>query len=269
MDRNLQHPPSRMERQLRVLEGLLALDAIDLRPTLDQAAHLVADVLGADKVDVFLLQSENQTLVSLGVSQTPMGERQTALGLDYLPLANGGRAVEVYQAGRPHLSGHTDQDPEELLGVREGLGIRSQIIVPLDVSGERRGILMANSATPEAFPEADLHFLSAVARWVGLVLHRVELAEQIVRQAEQRGRLEAITELVSRLTPREQEVAALLALGLSNAEIARRLTITEGTVANHIRSILQKLEAPSRARVAAIMAQLGLEPPSEDGASGQ
>ncbi|HEX2170944.1 MAG TPA: LuxR C-terminal-related transcriptional regulator [Dehalococcoidia bacterium] len=257
-----------MERQLRTLEGLLALDALELRPTLDQAARLLAEVLGTDKIDVFLYQAANQTLVALGVSPTPMGRREIAIGMDCQPIANHGRAVEVFQTGRPYLSGHVDQDLAELVGIREGLGVRSEMIVPLDVAGQRRGVLMANSATPEAFPETDLDFLGAVAHWLGLVLHRTEQAEQLARQAEERGRRAAIEELVNRLTPREQEVAALVALGLSNAEIARRLVITEGTVANHIRSILHKLGVPSRARVAAIMAQLGIEPPSEDGTGG-
>jgi DNA-binding NarL/FixJ family response regulator len=43
------------------------------------------------------------------------------------------------------------------------------------------------------------------------------------------------------LTPREREVLALMAEGRSNAGIARRLWVTEGTVAKHVRSILAKL----------------------------
>lgn len=51
----------------------------------------------------------------------------------------------------------------------------------------------------------------------------------------------------------------MLALGISNVEIAERLTITPGTPANHVRHILSKLNVSSRARVAAIMAELGLQ----------
>jgi DNA-binding NarL/FixJ family response regulator len=43
------------------------------------------------------------------------------------------------------------------------------------------------------------------------------------------------------LTPREREVLALMAEGASNAGIANRLWVTEGTVEKHVRSILSKL----------------------------
>ena len=46
------------------------------------------------------------------------------------------------------------------------------------------------------------------------------------------------------LSPREQEVLALMAEGRSNAGIARSLWVTEGTVEKHVRSILTKLNLP-------------------------
>jgi DNA-binding NarL/FixJ family response regulator len=46
------------------------------------------------------------------------------------------------------------------------------------------------------------------------------------------------------LSPREQEVLALMAEGRSNAGIGRRIWVTEGTVEKHVRSILTKLNLP-------------------------
>ncbi|MEO5874924.1 MAG: LuxR C-terminal-related transcriptional regulator, partial [Streptosporangiaceae bacterium] len=54
----------------------------------------------------------------------------------------------------------------------------------------------------------------------------------------------------SPLTPREQEVAELVAAGLTNREVARRLGIAEWTVVNHLRKIMRKLECSSRVQVA-------------------
>ncbi len=63
------------------------------------------------------------------------------------------------------------------------------------------------------------------------------------------------------LSPREREVLALMAQGLSNSAIARELWVTEGTVEKHVRSILMKLRLPEsdevHRRVLAVLAFLG------------
>ncbi|MEV4517797.1 AAA family ATPase [Dactylosporangium sp. NPDC049525] len=53
------------------------------------------------------------------------------------------------------------------------------------------------------------------------------------------------------LTPREREVAVLLAEGLTNAELARRLYISPRTAAVHVSNILSKLNLESRTQIAA------------------
>jgi DNA-binding NarL/FixJ family response regulator len=58
----------------------------------------------------------------------------------------------------------------------------------------------------------------------------------------------------SPLAKREAEVAGLVAEGLSNKAIGARLFISERTVENHVRSILNKLGFNSRAQIAAWVA---------------
>jgi DNA-binding CsgD family transcriptional regulator len=253
------------DRLWPTLERLLALDAMELTSALDQAADIVAEALGADKVDAFVHEAETESLVALGTSDTPMGRHQHAIGLHRLPLANGGRAADVFHSGRQHRDGHVDADPDELEGIKTGLGVRSSLLCPLEVAGQRRGVLSAVSARPEDFSEDDAALFGAMARWLALVMHRAELVDQLGEFREQRGRREAILEVLNLLTPRQREVAALIAGGLSNAEIAQRLVVTEGTVANHVEHILRRLSFRSRAEVAALVAEVGAHRPGFEG----
>jgi DNA-binding CsgD family transcriptional regulator len=245
------------DRLLTTLQRLLLITAPELRPALDQASTLISETIGADKSDVFLYEAASTSLVALGTSDTPMGHRQQELGLDRVPLANGGPPVTVFQTGTPYLTGHADQDPDQPPGVLDGLGVRSQIDVALVVNGERRGVLAVVSAKPERFSDRDLRFLEAVAGWVGLVTHRAELFESQTQEVFERGRRDAGEE-VARLTPRQRDVAVCIAEGLSNEELANRLVITPGTVANHIEHILRRLGLRSRTQVAVWAVERGL-----------
>jgi predicted ATPase/DNA-binding CsgD family transcriptional regulator len=57
------------------------------------------------------------------------------------------------------------------------------------------------------------------------------------------------------LTPREREIATLIARGHSNRQIAAELVITEGTVANHVVHVLNKLGCDSRTQIAVWVTQ--------------
>jgi DNA-binding CsgD family transcriptional regulator len=257
MTRLLSDPANRNAHFLTLLQRLLTIQSPEMRPALNEASTLIAETFEADKVDIFLYQPSADSLVALGTSKTPMGERQHALGLNRLPLSNGGRAGCVFKTGKPYVTGRADQDPEELPGVVHGLGIRSMLTYPLTINGERRGVLQVDSASPDFFSSADVEVLAPVAGWISLILQRAELLEARVERAETHGRQQAGDEL-GRITRRQQDVAICLAEGLSNAQIAQRLTITEGTVANHVESILRRLNLESRTQVAVWAVECGL-----------
>jgi DNA-binding NarL/FixJ family response regulator len=63
------------------------------------------------------------------------------------------------------------------------------------------------------------------------------------------------------VTPREREVMALVAAGLSNDEIAERLVISRATAKTHVSRALRKLDARDRAQLVAVAYQLGLVRP--------
>ncbi|WP_329123071.1 response regulator transcription factor [Streptomyces sp. NBC_01465] len=80
---------------------------------------------------------------------------------------------------------------------------------------------------------------------------------QLSRASAARARLEG-------LTAREREVVALVGGGLSNAEIAGKLFVVEGTVKAHVSAVLGRLDLKNRVQLAILAYEAGLV--AEDGA---
>lgn len=75
------------------------------------------------------------------------------------------------------------------------------------------------------------------------------LFSQIAHAAVQRGGAAALDAV--RMTQREREVIALIAVGMSNKEIAQRLNIATHTVKSHVRNVMDKLALHTRLQIAA------------------
>jgi len=98
--------------------------------------------------------------------------------------------------------------------------------------GERTGYLLKSRITDVA------EFIDTVGRiTAGASVVDPSLVQELVRARRRRDPLDV-------LSPREREVLELMAEGASNAGIARRIFVTEGTVEKHVRSILTKLDLP-------------------------
>lgn len=72
------------------------------------------------------------------------------------------------------------------------------------------------------------------------------------------ARAAAAKEQAAELTPRELEVLGLVGAGLSNAEIAARLYLVEGTVKAHVSAILVRLGVKNRVQAAIVAYEAGL-----------
>jgi DNA-binding NarL/FixJ family response regulator len=104
-------------------------------------------------------------------------------------------------------------------------------------------------------------------------LHRVTSGQASLDPAVQMHLIEAITsgvqdpapqpdqQLPDGLTPREAEVLALIARGLSNTEIAAALFVSEATVKSHVNHMLPKIGARDRAQAVGYAYRHGLVPP--------
>ena len=83
------------------------------------------------------------------------------------------------------------------------------------------------------------------------------VAGKVLRQATSH-QTQSPTAIIGKLTDREVDVLRMLARGLNNKDISERLFLSEGTVRNHVSSILAKLNVTDRTQAAVIAIQHGL-----------
>jgi NarL family two-component system response regulator LiaR len=183
----------------------------------------------------------------------------TALDLDVVgEAANGAEAVELVPLAKPDV-------------------VLMDLLMPVMNGAE------ATALIKEAYPLVEVIALTSYADGelvertlqagaIGFLLKdaRSEALVRAIRDARDgRGTIDAGAmqsvmhqrqdEVGRDLTPREREVLALLAAGMSNNDIARRLVLSVGTVRLHVSNILAKLGAPNRTTAAVIAMKHGLD----------
>jgi DNA-binding NarL/FixJ family response regulator len=222
-------PNGRAERTARARRIALADDDVLLREglasLLDRSGFEVVGQAGEATELIELVREQEPQLVIVDIRMPPTHRTE---GLE---AARAIRA-EFPRTGILVLSAHVEvEEAMELLA-----------------SGHAIGYLLKSRVTNVAeFVET----LDRIAQGGSVV--DPALVQELVAARHRDDPLEA-------LTPREHEVLALMAEGASNAGIARRLWVTEGTVEKHVRSILSKLRLPEtqddHRRVLAVIAYL-------------
>jgi DNA-binding NarL/FixJ family response regulator len=115
----------------------------------------------------------------------------------------------------------------------------------------------------DATPEEILHAVRVVGGGEALLAPGV--TRRLIAEFAARSRPVPSPEL-DRLTPREREVLLLVASGLTNAEIAQRLTLAGQTVKSHVSSLLCKLELRDRVQAVILAYESGLVVPGAENA---
>ncbi|MFE7530204.1 response regulator [Kitasatospora sp. NPDC057542] len=193
-------------------------------------------------------------------------------GIEIVAEAGDGReAVELVRRHRPDVA---------VLDIRmpgaDGITAAAEIrrsglatgVLMLTTFGEDDYILRALSGGANGFliksgePEELLAGVHAVAGGAAYLSPKV--AARVVAHLAATGaggpadRRAGAREQVAALTTRERDVLTLIAAGLSNGQIARRLGVVEGTVKAHVSSILARLGVTNRAAAAVLAHEAGL-----------
>ncbi|MDO5495491.1 MAG: response regulator transcription factor [bacterium] len=176
---------------------------------------------------------------------------------------NGAEAIEAVLAHRPDVVLMDIAMPvmdglEATARIRELPGAPEVVIVTtFDANDEP---IRAAAAGASGFllksedPRELIAAVQAVAAGEGALSRRTarQLLDHVGSDLGSRER-QAAHALVARLTDREREVAALVAQGLGNGEIAARLHLSESTVKSHLTAAQDKLGVKNRVMVAVIM----------------
>jgi two-component system NarL family response regulator len=123
-------------------------------------------------------------------------------------------------------------------------------IIMLTVSDEEADLYDAvkNGASGYLLKDSSIDEVAQAIRVVadGQSLISPSMAIKLLDEFKQMSRSDRAQVPTPKLTERELEVLKLVAQGLNNREIAKRLFISENTVKNHVRNILEKLQLHSR-----------------------
>lgn len=201
--------------------------------------------------------ADDQTLVRTGFRMI-----LNADGIEVVAEATtGGEAVDAVRSVRPDVVLMDIRMPEldgleATRRILSGNGPQPRVII-LTTFDLDRYVYAALAAGASGFLLKDVtpEALVAAVRMVrdGDALLAPSITRRLVeRFAQGDGDAAALHRDLSGLTPRELEVLALLARGLSNAELASRLHLSEATVKTHVARILGKLGL--RDRVQAVIA---------------
>lgn len=226
--------------RLRLLEGAAAslAEESQLKSALTAVLGQTLRFLAADS-GVLLLQDGGALTVQAAIGPVlPVGAS--------LPV--GGALGAVL---KPPMQMSIREHIESRLRVGRSPEVAVELLLPLRFGGKALGLLALMSESGRIAPtEDDLRTLQALA---------VLLAAAVQGQttAKVRAPRREISHSLALLTPREQQVFALLPRGLSNAEIATQLGIAPGTAKIHVERILHKLGLKDRTQAAVRASEWG------------
>jgi DNA-binding NarL/FixJ family response regulator len=229
-----------------------------------------ADLPRPPELEPRVVIADDQTLVRTGfrmilrdagipvVAEAADGAQAVAAVLEHHP------DVVLMDIRMPEMDGL--EATKRILAQQPGTDCRIIILTTFDLDKYVYGALAAG-ASGFLLKHVSPEYLTAAIRMVrsGDAL----LAPSITRRLVERFALQSSTPALMRremshLTPRELDVLRLLARGLSNAEVAAQLTLSEATVKTHVARLLAKLQLRDRVQAVVLAYETGVVSPGHD-----
>ena len=204
----------------------------------------------------------------------------------HIPLSQAPLERELVRRGRAAIVTSARDDKRTFKGIIDVSGCRGYVAAPITARGRVVGLLHADRpATDLNVTDEHREQMEAFGQCVSIVLENAALEEKLQHQAKAVREFCRVLDVereahdsppssellrigmartnfgrrtaghsrrLSALTPREREVLEHAATGATNAQIARRLVISEGTVKSHLKGIARKLDTSSRAAAVAV-----------------
>ncbi|MBN6034225.1 response regulator transcription factor [Amycolatopsis sp. 195334CR] len=211
-----------------------------------------------------VLVADDEPMIRAGVAAILASDEQIEVVAE---AADGREAVERVRSVRPDVA---------LLDIRmpnlDGLSAAEEVrrlvpetaVIMLTTFSEDEYIGRALAAGAGGFllKSGDPRELVAGVRAVadGAAFLSPKVAHRVIAQlsGERLSRAAAAREQITALTDREREVLALVGAGMSNADIAGKLFVVEGTVKAYVSTILSRLGAKNRVQAAIVAYEAGL-----------
>jgi len=236
-----------------------------LESVMDRLLGIALHIVGADAGSIMLLSPQRDKLTVVA-SRGPrardiLGTWQAADRSIAGWALRAGQTVVLH--GGAYAQPGSDHPKELASSIIVPLALRGRLVGVINVSREPGSLRMSGGAA---------HLLEVVANQAAILIDSVQMLEELERKdqrlerlvdqllAETGARPVSSAELLAPLTRREQQVLELLVDGLTNREIASRLTVEPDTIKDHVQSIIKKLGATDRTHAAVIAIRGGIVP---------
>nr|ABC33901.1 hypothetical protein [Rhodococcus sp. T104] len=159
------------------------------------------------------------------------------------PVMSAGKVIGLLHADRPGSEGGLDPDDRDRLDA-----FTTILAIVYEQAVLKHRIQLQRARVEESF-DATQTMLDRISKADAILSHQAAATADSSTDDPGENR---VLEINSVLTVREREILSHLATGATNSQIAQALVISEGTVKSHVKTVLKKLHAPTRAAATAL-----------------